>query len=99
MELKLNEKPYGLDPNQKCASHQLLKDFLSQLKNITQVVVMGHSMSNVDSDYMEIIEESLKPNQWMISQFNNDPNDSTLSQYSFYSKVKFFSLSNLINKN
>ena len=83
------QKPFQIDS---------LKKFLSQLENITKVVVMGHSMSNVDSEYMETIEELLKPNQWMISQFNNDPSESTLSKYSFYSKVELFSLSDLIYK-
>lgn len=77
---------------QKKFQMQRLEEFLDGLSDITCVVVMGHSMGDVDSDYMEMIEEKLHPEKWYISQYNNDPNMATLSQYSFFDKHEFFDL-------
>ena len=77
---------------QKMFQMQKLEEFLDGLSDITEVVVMGHSMGDVDSDYMEMIEEKLHPEKWYISQYNNDPNMPTLSHYSFFDKHEFFDL-------
>lgn len=45
-----------------------LRTFLEKCKGIERVVVMGHSMSSVDGDYMELIEDILCPLEWKISQ-------------------------------
>ena len=72
-----------------------LKDYLNNLNGIDQVYVLGHSMSDVDSEYMECIEQIIRPNCWHISQFNNHPNINTLKSYSFKDKINYFSLSEL----
>lgn len=77
---------------QKMFQIHRLEEFLDGLSDITEVVVMGHSMGDVDSDYMEMIEEKLHPEKWYISQYDNDPNMSTLSHYSFFNKHDFFDL-------
>ena len=75
-----------------------LENFLEKCTNISKIVVIGHSMADVDCDYMELIEEKLKPKYWQISQFKNDPNLKKLSYYSFKNKIKFYSLKNLMIK-
>lgn len=69
-----------------------LKDFLDQMRNIDQVRVLGHSMSKTDLEYMELIETTLKPKIWFISQHDNNPSSYKLNKYSFRSKVRFFNL-------
>ena len=49
-------------------------------------------MSDVDSDYMEVIEDALCPHVWEISQYDNNPSVEDLQAYSFSSKVKFYNL-------
>lgn len=71
---------------------QRLEKFLDGISDITRIVVMGHSMGNVDSDYMEKIEEKIHPEKWCISQHEGSPNKCILSNYSFYNKIKFFDL-------
>lgn len=40
-----------------------LRKFLDNFGKINKVVVMGHSMSSVDSDYMELIQDILNPSE------------------------------------
>ncbi len=72
-----------------------LKKFLHNINNIDQICVMGHSMSYVDGEYMELIEEILSPSRWYISQHNGSPSKEKLASYSFANKVIFYSLSGL----
>ena len=69
-----------------------LDKFLKNCKGITRVVVMGHSMSDVDSDYMDVIEAVLCPQVWEISQYDNNPSIDDLQEYSFSSKVELYNL-------
>jgi len=69
-----------------------LKKFLENCKGIERVVVMGHSMSSVDGDYMEMIEKILRPREWRISQYNNNPSEADVSEYSFAENVQFYEL-------
>ncbi len=71
-----------------------LKSFLENSDGINQVVVMGHSMSSVDSEYMELIESVIVPDKWRISQYNGSPSYNDLASYSFSKKVEFFNLKN-----
>lgn len=73
---------------------EALKDFLDEVRNIDEIRVLGHSMSETDLKYMELIEEILNPNSWYISQHENNPNTDSLNKYSFKSKVKFFNMDN-----
>ena len=58
---------------------QFLKDI-----SVDEIIVLGHSMSPVDSSYMELIEKILRPKKWRIS-YNKDRID--LSVYSFCKKA------------
>lgn len=72
-----------------------LEIFLKNCRDIDIVRVMGHSMAEVDSDYMEMIEKELNPKVWYISQFKGEPMQEDLRRYSFYSKIKFYKLDDL----
>lgn len=73
-----------------------LEDFLTHIADkIDQICVMGHSMSDVDSDYMEIIEQTIHPRRWFVSQFKGVPSVSDLNAYSFADKVITYSLNDL----
>ena len=67
--------------------------FLNSLSDITTIVVMGHSMANVDSEYMEMVEQLLHPKTWYISQYEGNPSLASLSSYSFSDKIQFYNLS------
>lgn len=77
--------------NKKIFQYEKLKLFLNRYvdHSIDEVVVLGHSMSDVDSEYMEIIEKLIKPNRWVISQFKESPSDRDLKVYSFYERISF----------
>ena len=46
-----------------------LTDFLNKL-SINEVVVLGHSMGYVDFEYMEIIENMLNPDRWLVTWYD-----------------------------
>ena len=74
---------------------QFLEQFLEQCGPgpIDQVVVLGHSMGEVDAPYMERIDAALQPKKWEISYYENDldcmgnPQQIDVS-YSFQKKVR-----------
>ena len=67
----------------------ILKNFLYCCSGINKIVVLGHSMGQVDSDYMEQIECMLHPDEWEI--YFHDSNDviENSKNYSFTSKIYF----------
>lgn len=69
-----------------------LKVFLDKIGVIDEVFVLGHSMSDVDREYMELIEQIINPISWNISQYDNKPNIKDLQEYSFINKISFFTL-------
>lgn len=71
--------------------------FLSQCRNIDRIVVLGHSMSSVDAEYMEQVEMTLCPIEWYISYFvYDDIRRIQLQNYSFNPKINFFKLDELL---
>ena len=74
----------------------LLLNFLSNI-SANKVVVLGHSMSNVDAEYMELIDRIIIPREWNISVYNNDPTDSQLKKYSFYNRIKKINITDIVN--
>lgn len=56
---------------------------------INKIVVLGHSMGQVDSDYMEQIERTIHPDEWEI--YFHDSNDVKVNSnnYSFVHKIHF----------
>lgn len=74
-----------------------LRAFLSDCYGIDRVVVLGHSMSAVDAEYMELVESSLNPNSWDISYHNpNSINDIMALKYSFSNKMRFATMKELM---
>lgn len=47
-----------------------LKAFLRRCYGIDRIVVLGHSMSAVDSEYMELVEKCFSPIIWEISYYD-----------------------------
>lgn len=68
----------------------ILNDFLHCCSGINKIVVLGHSMGQVDSDYMEQIERMIHPDEWEI--YFHDSNDvkENSKKYSFVHKIHFF---------
>ena len=59
---------------------------------------MGHSMSAVDAEYMELVEKTLHPRSWEISYHNPDSIDDIISQgYSFGYKMRFAPMKELMD--
>lgn len=74
-----------------------LNIFLSGCYEIDKIVVLGHSMSAVDSEYMEQIDKALCPISWEISYYNeSDIQRIQLQDYSFQNKIKFAKLEKLL---
>ena len=61
-----------------------------------EVVVLGHSMSDVDKDYMEMIDRVLSPEIWRVSVYRSDPTDKQLNSYFFYHRIKKISINDII---
>lgn len=75
-----------------------LRAFLSNCYGIDRVVVLGHSMSAVDAEYMELVEKSLHPRSWEISYHDPNSIDDIISQgYSFDYKMRFAPMKELMN--
>jgi len=85
------------DGLRKEIQHKRLEDFLTSISDkVDQICVMGHSMSDVDGDYMERIDNITIPKKWFISQFNGKPSIDNLKMYSFSNKIVFYSLNDLL---
>lgn len=76
-----------------------LKFILNNCTNINKVIVLGHSMSIVDADYMELIEQQLNPLSWEISYYKpSDIDKITSCGYSFQNKIRFSKINELMKK-
>lgn len=79
-----------------------LRSFLKECKGIDSIVVLGHSMSAVDHEYMEEIEEMLHPERWKISYYEKaeeeDKEKIRAQKYSFENKIEFITISQILNK-
>ena len=64
-------------------------------RDIEKVVVLGHSMADVDRIYMEEIDQALFPREWLISQHNGSPTKQAMSVYSFFDRISFFDMESL----
>lgn len=74
-----------------------LNAFLKKCCGIDRVVVLGHSMSAVDADYMELVEKYLRPEEWHISYYKDDEMRTIASQmYTFLGKTKFAKINELM---
>lgn len=76
-----------------------LVSFLSMCEKIDRVVVLGHSMSPVDYEYMERVDASLNPRIWEISYYSESDIQRIQSQgYSFQQKMIFDKMDTLLNR-
>lgn len=76
-----------------------LKDFLSRCYGIDRIVVLGHSMSAVDSEYMELVEKCFSPIIWEISYYDKgDIERIQLQGYSFQNKIRFRKMEELLER-
>ena len=74
-----------------------LRVFLSCCHEIDKVIVLGHSMSSVDAEYMEEIERVLCPRCWDVSYYKVDDIENVRFQgYSFEKKINFSSMAELM---
>lgn len=65
----------------------VLQNYIQKF-NFDKIAVLGHSMSPVDREYMEMIERTTHPKEWEVSAFKGNPSKKQLSTYSFSSKIK-----------
>lgn len=84
------------EANKKDFQFDGLEKFLKDKSKIEEVIVLGHSMAEVDREYMEIIEKHVSPAKWIISHFNGNPGRKDISQYSFAKKVVFDTIDNIL---
>lgn len=79
--------------NQKEFQFDKLKSFLKKNIDINskvkEIVVLGHSLNDVDSEYFELIEKYIRPKYWTISQYKGSPCLGELKNYSFSKKIRF----------
>ncbi len=76
-----------------------LMSFLSCCKGIDRIVVLGHSMSAVDAEYMEQVDAHLNPVVWDVSYYNSDDITRVRAQgYSFQRKICFETMDTLLNR-
>lgn len=79
--------------NQKEFQFDKLKSFLKKSidvnSKVKEIVVLGHSLNDVDSEYFELINEAIRPKRWKISQYNSSPRLADLKDYSFSKKIRF----------
>ena len=76
-----------------------LQVFLARCYGIDRIVVLGHSMSAVDFEYMEQVEKNLRPVSWEISYYNKkDIERICLQDYSFQNKIRFARMEELLGR-
>lgn len=76
-----------------------LVSFLLKCGKMDRVVVLGHSMSPVDYEYMEKVDATLNPRIWEISYYNeNDIHRVQSQRYSFQQKMIFKKMDMIFNR-
>lgn len=77
--------------NKKDYQFDKIEAFLNDIGPIDQVIVLGHSLGDVDREYFELIEKMLSPSQWIISAYNDADvceMKKTCTSYSFKNKFE-----------
>lgn len=69
-----------------------LKKNIDSNSKFEEIVVLGHSLNDVDSEYFELIEKHIRPRYWTMSQYKNSPCLAELKKYSFSNKIQFCSI-------
>ena len=69
-----------------------LIEFLSEFKDIDNIIVLGHSMSGVDIEYMETIHRLYNDAKWYVSYYKDiDKIKNNISKLSFKNRIELFS--------
>lgn len=79
--------------------YNLLEKWLNQFeeKNITQIIVLGHSLGKVDKGYFELINQKYHSTTWCISYYNKqDQVFENAQSLSFYNKLNFKQFNTLL---
>lgn len=80
---------------QKKIQIDILSEFLSKINDIDKIIVLGHSMSEVDLEYMEYIHSTYKNARWYISYYeDSDRVINNISKYSFKDMINSFKWDN-----
>ena len=87
----LNKKEFQFDKLES-----FLNGHIGKNSKIEEVVVLGHSLNDVDSEYFELIERRVKPRCWTISQYKKHPCLAELKKYSFSNKKQFCSIDEIL---
>jgi len=84
--------------NQKHVRLEELSNWIEPyIKDINEIIVLGHSMGAVDKPYFELLEQKINPPRWIISQYGDSPHIDYLSSYSFSNKISFCTIDDYIS--
>ena len=78
-------------------------NYFNNLKTVSQIYILGHSLSNVDIEYFETIithTDSDKVN-WIVSYYNSDEmthHQHTMNKLGIHKNIKFIQLNDLIKQ-
>lgn len=76
--------------NKKEKQTNKLEDYLKNLKQIDEVVVLGQGMGDVDREYFELVEQYIRPVKWTISArdvYGIKSMEAWCKTYSFGNKI------------
>ncbi|KEY44614.1 bacteriophage abortive infection AbiH family protein [Pantoea agglomerans] len=66
-------------------SEEIIKEesiFFSSLKNVDEVIVLGHSLAQVDGEYFTEINKSIQVNaQWIVALYRGEEKSGSLEDY------------------
>ncbi|HDG1675116.1 TPA: bacteriophage abortive infection AbiH family protein [Kluyvera cryocrescens] len=58
------------------------KNFFSSLKNVNEVIVLGHSLAEVDGEYFSEINKSIQGNaRWIVALYRGEEKSGSLEDY------------------
>lgn len=74
--------------------------FFNNLKNVSEIYILGHSLSNVDIEYFKVIVEHTDSNDvlWTVSYYNNEElerHQQTMNNLGINENIKFIQLDDL----
>ncbi|MEH4226202.1 AbiH family protein [Escherichia coli] len=66
-------------------SEDIIKEenvFFSSLKNVDEVIVLGHSLAEVDGEYFTEINKSIQENaRWIVALYRGEKKSGSLEDY------------------
>ena len=78
-------------------------NYFNSLKTVSQIYILGHSLSNVDIEYFEAIIAQTDSNKvnWIVSYYNSDEmthHQHTMNKLGIHKNIKFIQLNDLIKQ-